>query len=158
MYVGMAAVTVALGLILDTWWPILLLPPALWLVQRLVIAREERYLCAGFLASTRPTCGACAAGCDRFDTSSVLAAPRAFLCFRGREIFLRGSLASSSALVANSLRQLLAAGFAIPFLEGLVGDLSLDEELGELAPLRLTLERQRLTLLVTPVAQRRNAS
>ena len=48
MYVGMAAVTVALGLILDTWWPTLLLPPALWLVQRLVISREERYLLRRF--------------------------------------------------------------------------------------------------------------
>ena len=48
MYVGMAAVTVALGLILDTWWPALLLPPALWLVRRLVIAREERYLLRRF--------------------------------------------------------------------------------------------------------------
>jgi protein-S-isoprenylcysteine O-methyltransferase Ste14 len=48
MYVGLAAVTVALGLILDTWWPILLLPSALFLVQRLVIAREERYLLRRF--------------------------------------------------------------------------------------------------------------
>lgn len=48
MYVGLGAVTVALGLLLDTWWPMLLLPPALFLVQRLVIAREERYLLRRF--------------------------------------------------------------------------------------------------------------
>ena len=70
----------------------------------------------------------------------------------------RGALAGGAALVGHSLRQLLAAGFAVPFLERLVGDLALDEELSELAPLRLTLERQCLTLLVTPVAQRHNAS
>ena len=44
MYVGMALLTVALGLLLDTWWPIVLLVPVLILVQVLVIAREERYL------------------------------------------------------------------------------------------------------------------
>jgi len=44
MYVGMAVVTIGLGLLLTTWWPILLLVPALILVQVLVIWPEERYL------------------------------------------------------------------------------------------------------------------
>lgn len=44
MYVGMALLTIALGLFLNTWWPIILLAPALVVVQRFVIAREESYL------------------------------------------------------------------------------------------------------------------
>ena len=44
MYVGMALLTVALGLLLNTGWPIVLLIPTLILVQLFVIAREERYL------------------------------------------------------------------------------------------------------------------
>jgi protein-S-isoprenylcysteine O-methyltransferase Ste14 len=44
MYVAMAALTVALGLFINAWWVILLLAPVLLLVQRFVIAREERYL------------------------------------------------------------------------------------------------------------------
>jgi protein-S-isoprenylcysteine O-methyltransferase Ste14 len=44
MYLGLAVLTVALGLFLNTWWPILLLVPALAIVQWFVIAREERYL------------------------------------------------------------------------------------------------------------------
>jgi protein-S-isoprenylcysteine O-methyltransferase Ste14 len=44
MYVGMAILTIAAGLGADTWWPILLLVPVLVIVQRFVIAREERYL------------------------------------------------------------------------------------------------------------------
>ena len=44
MYVGMALLTVAFGLFLNTWWPMLLLVPAVFAVQSVVIAREERYL------------------------------------------------------------------------------------------------------------------
>lgn len=44
MYVGLALLTVALGLLLNTWGPMVLLVPAMLAVQRLVIAREERYL------------------------------------------------------------------------------------------------------------------
>ena len=44
MYLGLALLTSSVGLFLDTWWPILLLVPALPVVQRFVIAREERYL------------------------------------------------------------------------------------------------------------------
>ena len=44
MYVGLAALTVALGLFLDSWWPIVLLIPVLLFVRVFVIATEERYL------------------------------------------------------------------------------------------------------------------
>ena len=44
MYVGLAALTVALGLFLDSWWPIVLLIPVLFFVRAFVIAPEERYL------------------------------------------------------------------------------------------------------------------
>ena len=44
MYVGMAALTVALALFLDTWWVIVLLVPVLLVVRLFVIAPEERYL------------------------------------------------------------------------------------------------------------------
>jgi protein-S-isoprenylcysteine O-methyltransferase Ste14 len=44
MYVGLAALTVALGLFLDSWWPIAWLIPVLLVVRAFVIAPEERYL------------------------------------------------------------------------------------------------------------------
>jgi protein-S-isoprenylcysteine O-methyltransferase Ste14 len=44
MYVGLALLTAALGILLDTWWPILLLVPALVFIRVAVIAREEAYL------------------------------------------------------------------------------------------------------------------
>ena len=44
MYVGLAVLTVALGLFLDSWWPIVLLVPVLFVVRVFVIAPEERYL------------------------------------------------------------------------------------------------------------------
>jgi protein-S-isoprenylcysteine O-methyltransferase Ste14 len=44
MYVGLALLTAALGILLDTWWPILLLVPALVFIRVAVIAREEEYL------------------------------------------------------------------------------------------------------------------
>jgi len=44
MYLGLALLTIALSLFLNTWWPIILLVPTLVAVQRFVIAREERYL------------------------------------------------------------------------------------------------------------------
>jgi hypothetical protein len=40
----------------------------------------------------------------------------------------------------DALRQLLAAGLAIPFLERFVGNLSVHQQLRELPPLRLALE------------------
>ena len=44
MYLGMALLTVALGLWLNTWWVIILLVPALLVIKRFVIDREEAYL------------------------------------------------------------------------------------------------------------------
>lgn len=44
MYVGLAALTVALGLVIDSWWSIVLLVPVLFAVRTFVIAPEERYL------------------------------------------------------------------------------------------------------------------
>jgi protein-S-isoprenylcysteine O-methyltransferase Ste14 len=44
MYLGLALFTVALSLFLNTWWPIILLVPTLFVVQRFAIAREESYL------------------------------------------------------------------------------------------------------------------
>jgi protein-S-isoprenylcysteine O-methyltransferase Ste14 len=44
MYVGLALLTIACGLLLATWWPIVLLVPTLAIVQQFVILPEERYL------------------------------------------------------------------------------------------------------------------
>lgn len=44
MYVGLALLTIGMGLWRNTWWILLLLAPALLAIDRLVIAREERYL------------------------------------------------------------------------------------------------------------------
>ena len=44
MYVGLAVLTVALGLFLDSWWLIVLLVPVLFVVRAFVIAPEARYL------------------------------------------------------------------------------------------------------------------
>jgi protein-S-isoprenylcysteine O-methyltransferase Ste14 len=44
MYVSLALLTAGCGLLLATWWPIVLLVPTLALVQRFVIVPEEQYL------------------------------------------------------------------------------------------------------------------
>lgn len=44
MYVGLTLLYVGLALWVDTLWPLFFLPVALFMVQRFVIAREERYL------------------------------------------------------------------------------------------------------------------
>ena len=44
MYVGLAVLTVALGLFMASWWPMVLLVPVLLVVRAFVIAPEERYL------------------------------------------------------------------------------------------------------------------
>ena len=44
MYLGLAALTAALGLLMSSWWPVLLLVPVLVIVRVFVIAPEERYL------------------------------------------------------------------------------------------------------------------
>jgi protein-S-isoprenylcysteine O-methyltransferase Ste14 len=44
MYVGLAMLTIALGLFMNSWWPIVLLLPVLAIVRVFVIGPEERYL------------------------------------------------------------------------------------------------------------------
>jgi protein-S-isoprenylcysteine O-methyltransferase Ste14 len=44
MYVSLALLTAGCGLLLATWWPIVLLVPTLALVQQFVIVPEEQYL------------------------------------------------------------------------------------------------------------------
>jgi protein-S-isoprenylcysteine O-methyltransferase Ste14 len=44
MYAGLAVLTVSLGVLLDTWWVMILLLPALAIIQLAVIGPEERYL------------------------------------------------------------------------------------------------------------------
>jgi protein-S-isoprenylcysteine O-methyltransferase Ste14 len=44
MYVGLAALYLGVTLWVDSLWPILFLPVALFTIQRFVIAREELYL------------------------------------------------------------------------------------------------------------------
>jgi protein-S-isoprenylcysteine O-methyltransferase Ste14 len=44
MYLGLALLTVGFGLLLNTWWPIVLLIPTLVAIRFSVIAPEERYL------------------------------------------------------------------------------------------------------------------
>ena len=44
MYVGLAFLTIGLGLFINSWWPIILLVPTVVVVQQFVIVREENYL------------------------------------------------------------------------------------------------------------------
>ena len=44
MYVGLAGLTIALGLFINSWWPTVLLLPVLPVVRWFVIAPEEQYL------------------------------------------------------------------------------------------------------------------
>jgi len=44
LYLAMALLTIGVGLWLNTWWVFLLLLPAVVMVDRFVIAREEAYL------------------------------------------------------------------------------------------------------------------
>lgn len=48
MYVGLACLTLGVGLWTNTWWVLLLLVPALVVIDRFVIAREEAYLLRRF--------------------------------------------------------------------------------------------------------------
>src|SRR6185436_4313829 len=52
-----------------------------------------------------------------------------------------GFLAGRARGRLDPFGELPAASLAVPLLEGLVRDLALDEQLSELAPLRLALER-----------------
>jgi len=48
MYLSLAILYIAVTLVLDSWWPLLLLPAVLVIVDRVVILREERYLARAF--------------------------------------------------------------------------------------------------------------
>ncbi len=48
MYVSMVALYLALALFVNSWWPLFLLPVVVAIIDRLVIAREERYLDSAF--------------------------------------------------------------------------------------------------------------
>lgn len=50
MYLSLVALYVAVALWLNSWWPFLLLPIVVLVIDRAVIAREERYLGAAFPA------------------------------------------------------------------------------------------------------------
>jgi protein-S-isoprenylcysteine O-methyltransferase Ste14 len=47
-YIGQALVYVGISLLANSWWPLFILPLAVFAVQRFVIEREERYLEAKF--------------------------------------------------------------------------------------------------------------
>jgi len=48
MYVSLALLYLAVTLVLDSWWPIVVLPLVIVAVDRLIIRREERYLARAF--------------------------------------------------------------------------------------------------------------
>ena len=48
MYVSLVALYIAVSLWLNSWWPLVLLPVVVFVIDRAVIAREERYLGAAF--------------------------------------------------------------------------------------------------------------
>ena len=48
MYVSLVALHLGAALFVNGWWPVVLLPVVVVLVDRLVIVREERYLEAAF--------------------------------------------------------------------------------------------------------------
>lgn len=48
MYLALALLYAGLSLLLNTWWPLVFLPLVVILIDRLVIAREERYLASAF--------------------------------------------------------------------------------------------------------------
>ena len=48
MYVSFVALYIGATLLLNTWWPALLLPVVVFVIDRFVIRNEERYLAAAF--------------------------------------------------------------------------------------------------------------
>ncbi len=48
MYLSLAVLYSGLALLIDSWWPLALLPLVLVIIDRGIIAREERYLLAVF--------------------------------------------------------------------------------------------------------------
>lgn len=56
MYLGLTALTLGVSLLMNSWWPVLLLPLAVLLIDRFVIRREERYLESKFGEAYRSYC------------------------------------------------------------------------------------------------------
>lgn len=50
MYVSLVLLYLAAALWINSWWPVFLLPVVVLVIQRTVIAREERYLAGAFAA------------------------------------------------------------------------------------------------------------
>jgi protein-S-isoprenylcysteine O-methyltransferase Ste14 len=50
VYLSLAALYVGLALLLNSWWPVALLPLVVLVMNRAVIGREERYLAGAFPA------------------------------------------------------------------------------------------------------------
>ena len=50
MYLSLIALYIGLTLMLNSWWPLMMLPLVLVIIDRAVIAREERYLTDAFPA------------------------------------------------------------------------------------------------------------
>lgn len=48
MYLGLAALYLGIAFWLASWWPVLLFPAVIVIIDRFVIVREERYLSAAF--------------------------------------------------------------------------------------------------------------
>jgi protein-S-isoprenylcysteine O-methyltransferase Ste14 len=56
MYLGLALLSLAFALFFNTWWIAILLTPTVFLMNRLVIAREEAYLRRRFGAEYEAYC------------------------------------------------------------------------------------------------------
>lgn len=56
MYLSMTGVYVGITLLLNAWWPLVLLPVVLYILRRGVIDREERYLHGAFGDSYEEYC------------------------------------------------------------------------------------------------------
>jgi protein-S-isoprenylcysteine O-methyltransferase Ste14 len=54
MYVSLVALYLGVTLFVNSWWPVILLPLVILLVDRTIIAREERYLADAFPAEYGP--------------------------------------------------------------------------------------------------------
>jgi protein-S-isoprenylcysteine O-methyltransferase Ste14 len=50
MYLSLVALYVGVTLLMNSWWPLLFLPAVVVVIDRAVIAREERYLASAFPA------------------------------------------------------------------------------------------------------------
>ena len=56
MYVSLVALYLGASILLNSWWPLVLLPLVVLAVQRFVIAREERYLTSAFPVEYQEYC------------------------------------------------------------------------------------------------------